>query len=148
MNNKNNGNFFMLMYVFDISYTNVWEKDFFIKQPIIIAYIPQIYNYDRYKIENILSDESNKDQKNRNAKLVSDIINIIIEEFNIIQINNDCEKYQKSKIENEIKNKIAKGENLKEMRKDLKQMINQIEEQKKEKIQYVELARKKLKEKY
>lgn len=148
MNNKNNGNFFMLMYVFDISYKNFWEKDFFIKQPIIIAYIPQIYNYDRYKIENILSDESNKDQKNRNAKLVSDIINIIIEEFNIIQINNDCEKYQKSKIENEIKNKIAKGENLKEMRKDLKQMINQIEEQKKEKIQYVELARKKLKEKY
>ena len=88
MNNKNNGNFFMLMYVFDISYKNFWEKDFFIKQPIIIAYIPQIYNHDCYKIQKIL-DESNKDQKIRTAKLVSDIINIIIEEFNIIQINND-----------------------------------------------------------
>ena len=106
MNHKFKHTYFMLMYVFDVSFKKFWEKNFFFNNPIIIGYIPQLYNEICYEIQSQLKANDIKKTKNRYAKKGSHVditvININnIKEFTVnINTNKDNQENTKEKTKN------------------------------------------------
>ena len=96
----------MLMYVFDVSFKKFWEKNFFFNNPIIIGYIPQLYNEICYEIQSQLKANDIKKTKNKYAKKGSHVditvININnIKEFIVnINTNKDNQENTKEKTKN------------------------------------------------
>ena len=88
MNNKNNnkGVYYLILYVFDQSFQNFWEKTFFNNNPIIIGYIPQLFNgkcKEKQKemaveIKNLIEEQ--KKRENVELKIKEEILNFSINE--------------------------------------------------------------------
>ena len=87
-NSKQKETFFVILYIFDFSYYNFWQKDFMNNRPIIIGYIPKLYKETYYEVYKGIKE------KNNNSKIIN------------------CEKIKNDGDNNNLINKDNKNDDL------------------------------------
>ena len=126
--NKNKGVYYLILYFFGQNFQNFWETTFFNNNPIIIGYIPQLYNEkckDKQKeitieIENLIKEQKKKE--NIEPKIKEEQLNFSINEteksINNKQIDDISETNELKLLNEEYKNinnnRSEKDRNLKE----------------------------------
>ena len=159
--NKNQkNNYFVVMYICDVSYKGFWEKTFHEKDNIVIGYVPKLYKRDHLEVQEKLKAKSffiiknidsfsivNKKDDNIIGELENDLNNLIKETgtafYNLLSSNKNKEK------------KFHEGKDIKELYSLFEQTKNSIQQDKlsmevvnKTEDNFIMLKRKRNKEKF
>ena len=108
MNNKykDKRTYFLILYIIDQSYQKFWEKNFFNGRPIIISYIPQIFN-DKCLInqKEISSEIENSIQEQKRKENI--ILKIKVEKIYLSGNENEKSSKNEEIIETNIQNNLS-----------------------------------------
>ena len=123
MNNKaeniENKIYFMTMYIIDYSFKQFWSLEFYKIKPIIIGYLPQIYNdicLDKKK-ELLLQISNYEKEEDKKLRLAAQIPQII--EVNINLSTKNQKKFKEDKNEEQSFKKGNTEENILDNSNDL-----------------------------
>ena len=108
MNNKykDKRTYFLILYIIDQSYQKFWEKNFFNGRPIIISYIPQLFN-DKCLInqKEISSEIENSIQEQKRKENI--ILKIKVEKIYLSGNENEKSSKNEEIIETNIQNNLS-----------------------------------------